>query len=105
METSDYVCVGKLDEFPKGVIRACRVNQKSVAVVQVSGRVHAYANVCPHAGYTLAGGPVTDTTLICDVHGAEFELETGVAIRGPAARGLDVYKVRVEGSDVLVAEG
>ncbi|HLF76197.1 MAG TPA: Rieske (2Fe-2S) protein [Dehalococcoidia bacterium] len=100
----EFVCVGKVDEFPAGVIRACRVGEKSVAVVRVSGSVHAYANACPHAGYTLSGGPVTETTLICDVHGAVFDLESGAALTGPASVGLVVYQVRLEGDDVLVAK-
>ena len=101
---SDFVSVGKLDEFPAGVIRACLVNQRSVAVVRVGDRVHAYANVCPHAGFLLSGGPVTATTLICDVHGAVFDLETGAPLSGPAPVGLSLYQVRIDGDDVLVAD-
>ena len=101
---AEYVNVGKLEDFPTGVIKACRVGEKSVAVVQVAGRVHAYANSCPHAGYTLSGGIATESRIICDVHGAHFDIDSGAALMGPATDGLDLYEVRLEGDDVFVAK-
>ena len=72
---AEYTNVGKLADFPTGEIKAVRVDEKSVAVVQVGGRVHAYANYCPHAGYTLSGGFATESRVICDVHGAHFDID------------------------------
>ncbi len=100
---AEYVKVGKLADFPTGEIKAVRVDEKSVAVVQVGGRVHAYANYCPHAGYTLSGGFATESRVICDVHGAHFDIDSGEVLVGPADEGLVLYDVHLEGDDVLVA--
>jgi nitrite reductase/ring-hydroxylating ferredoxin subunit len=45
-----------------------------------------------------------DGVLICNCHGAEFALETGAVIEGPADGPLETYAVRVvEGAvEVLV---
>ena len=102
---AEFVKVGRLNDFPAGVIKACRVGNKSIAVVQVAGRVHAYANSCPHAGYTLSGGIATESRIICDVHGAHFDIDTGEALIGPASDPLEMYEVRVIGDDILVAKG
>ena len=101
---AEFVNVGKIEDFPPGVIKACRVGEKSVAVVRVAGRLHAYGNACPHAGYTLSGGIATESRIICDVHGAHFDIDSGEALMGPATDGLDLYEVRVEGDAVLVAK-
>lgn len=101
---AEFVNVGRLADFPTGQIKGVRVNGKSVAVVQVGGRVHAYANFCPHAGFTLSGGMATEEQVICDVHGAYFDIDSGQPVEGPAEEPLVLYNVRVEGEDVLVAE-
>jgi nitrite reductase/ring-hydroxylating ferredoxin subunit len=100
----EFVKVGKLADFPPGAILARNVQGSSVAVVQVGGRVHAFANYCPHAGFMLSGGFATEDRLICDVHGANFDIVSGKAVSGPAFDGLEVYLVRLDGDDVLVAK-
>jgi nitrite reductase/ring-hydroxylating ferredoxin subunit len=50
--------------------------------------VHAWFNICPHAGRRLDWAPgqflkSKDGTLVCAVHGASFELEQGACVAGP----------------------
>jgi len=57
-------------------------------VVRRGGNVHAYVNHCPHAGYPLNWNPdaflAPDAPLIlCAMHGALFEIETGLCLAGP----------------------
>ena len=54
-------------------------------------------------GYTLSGGVATESRVICDVHGAHFDIDSGVPLMGPADEGLELYDVRLEGDDVFVA--
>jgi nitrite reductase/ring-hydroxylating ferredoxin subunit len=35
------------------------------------------------------------TTIMCQGHGSEFDVTTGAAVSGPAARPLNVYEVPV----------
>jgi len=72
-------------------------------VVRRGGNVHAYVNHCPHAGYPLNWSPdaflAPDAPLIlCAMHGALFEIETGLCIAGPCdglrLRALAVRVVR-----------
>ncbi len=57
-------------------------------VVRRGGRLHAYANVCPHARHPLDMLPdeflVRDGSMIrCGSHGAMFVPETGECVIGP----------------------
>ena len=72
-------------------------------VVRRGGNVHAYVNHCPHAGYPLNWSPdaflAPDAPLIlCAMHGALFEIETGLCLAGPCdglqLRALPVRVVR-----------
>lgn len=61
--------------------------EQSVIVLRRDGVVHAYINVCPHAGRRLDYAPgkflLKHDTLICAVHGATFQQTSGVCVAGP----------------------
>ncbi len=66
-------------------------------------QVHAWLNVCPHAGRRLDWAPgkflqSKDGHLVCAVHGASFEPDTGQCIAGPC-RGERLRRVAVEVRD------
>jgi nitrite reductase/ring-hydroxylating ferredoxin subunit len=58
-------------------------------VVRRGDTLKAYRNVCPHEGSSLpwrrnaylnAGG----TRIVCNAHGAQFDIDTGQCLLGPA---------------------
>ena len=73
------------------------------------GAVRAWLNVCPHAGRRLDWAPGKflrgkDGSLVCAVHGATFELESGACVSGPCkGDALRAVPVCVEGGKVLLA--
>jgi len=77
-------------------------------LVQVNGRLRAYANVCPHKGHPL--NLADDEFLVpgqallrCASHGALFEPESGLCVFGPCAgRSLTALECWVENGEVLV---
>ncbi len=60
---------------------------ESLIVLRSGTRAHAYLNVCPHAGRRLDWAPgkflVKDGILVCAVHGASFQTESGCCVGGP----------------------
>ena len=69
-------------------------------VVRRGREVHAYVNRCPHAGHPLNLRPheflTPDRTLVvCNSHGAVFEIATGYCVAGPCA-GASLRRVPVE---------
>jgi len=79
-------------------------------VVRRGDSVHAYVNFCPHAGFPLNWAPdgflAPDAPLIlCRMHGALFEMETGYCVSGPCAgRALRALAVRVQRGYVMLDE-
>ena len=79
-------------------------------VVRRGGNVHAYVNHCPHAGYPLNWSPdaflAPDAPLIlCAMHGALFEIETGLCLAGPCdGLSLRALAVRVVRGYVMLDE-
>ena len=65
--------------------------------------VRAWLNVCPHAGRRLDWSPgqflrSKDGLLVCAVHGASFDLGSGLCVAGPC-RGESLREVEVHCAD------
>jgi nitrite reductase/ring-hydroxylating ferredoxin subunit len=78
-------------------------------VVRSRGLLRAYVNHCPHAGFPLNGSPDAflapgSPVILCSMHGALFDLETGACISGPCeGLSLRALPVQVAHGYVLLA--
>lgn len=81
----------------------------SLLLLRSGGQLHAYLNVCPHAGRPLNWAPgrflYAHGQLVCAAHGASFRPEDGHCIGGPC-RGESLKRVAIElvDGEVLLAE-
>jgi nitrite reductase/ring-hydroxylating ferredoxin subunit len=80
-------------------------------VVRRGAQVHAYVNRCPHAGHRLNLRPheflsPDRSLLLCNSHGAVFEITTGLCVAGPCP-GARLRRIPVEVGNgyVLIAAG
>ena len=73
----------------------------AVCLANVEGRLAAVDNVCPHRQGPLGGGWLEGEEVVCPWHAWAFSLTTGVA-RPPERGKVSVFRVKVEGEDVLV---
>jgi nitrite reductase/ring-hydroxylating ferredoxin subunit len=79
-------------------------------VVRVADGVRAYVNRCAHLQFALNYSPHQFLTpdgsmILCQVHGALFEKETGHCVAGPCyGRSLIGVPVRVAAGYVLLAD-
>ena len=100
--SSHRICA--LSELEDGVARRFDLTGTPVAVVRLGDRVHAIGDTCSHADVSLSDGMVDteECALECLAHGSLFSLETGEALCLPAIKPVPVYKVRLEGDQVMV---
>jgi nitrite reductase/ring-hydroxylating ferredoxin subunit len=71
-----------------------------VAVARVNGRLYAFDDLCTCSDTPcpLSGGLLKGTTLMCQCHGAWFDITCGAVVNGPASDALNVYEVQeIEG--------
>lgn len=97
----ERVCA--LADVPAGEVRAVACGDRSIALANVGGELHAIDNLCTHDGGPLGDGRLDGDRVLCPRHGAAFDARSGRALTLPAVRGVRAYEVTVEGDDVYVA--
>lgn len=95
--------VARSEDLEEGKGRPYALVGHRLALVRHGGVVHALEDRCPHADASIACGPVENGVIACPWHYAEFDLETGAVLSGPAACGIPVYPVLEENGVVSVA--
>lgn len=79
-----------------------------ILLLRRGDRVHAYHNVCPHAGRRLDYAPgmflVRGDRLICAAHGATFDVTSGRCVGGPGGGALRSIVVNIRDNRVWLVE-
>lgn len=97
--------VGKVTDVPIGTARqVLSADGDDVLLCNVAGQLYAIANVCTHDGSPLDQGVLCGTEIECPRHGARFDIVSGAAVRLPAVRPIETFRVRLDGDDVYVDE-
>jgi nitrite reductase/ring-hydroxylating ferredoxin subunit len=93
---AEFVEVGPAAAIPPGSAVVTEVNGVPVAVFNSGGQFFAIADTCSHEEASLSEGTVVDPcTVECPLHGAQFDLRTGMALCLPATRPVATYDVEV----------
>lgn len=106
----------------KSVIKVCKVSAiplKGGKIVAASGKAflitqpregvyRAFSATCTHNGCAIGPGDpsanaVQGGVVTCNCHGAQFNPENGVAVRGPAQNPLTKYTVKVTGNYLYIS--
>ena len=114
MTSMREVVVGSLDELGDPGCREFTIGEGDWPfrgfVVRQGDGIHAYANVCAHVGHPLNWMPddflsKDRESIQCASHGALYEIDTGLCVRGPCA-GKSLRRVEVSVRDgVIYATG
>ena len=98
------VSVAKVSDIASGSSKRVDVDGHRVCVVHIGDDWYAISDTCSHANYSLCEGDLweDEREIECPKHGSTFSLETGEPQTLPATQPVPVYKVHVEGDDVVV---
>jgi len=91
-----------LSAFPPGSKRAFKVGTRRVALFNIAGKLHAMDDVCPHAGASLAAGPLRDTCIMCPLHAIKFDVTTGQPVGFQGIEPLQCFPVTVNGDAIAI---
>jgi len=96
----EFIRVAAVSDIREGEMKI--VFNGLAVVANVADRLHAFGNVCPHAGGPLGEGFLDGHIVECPWHAAQWDIATGAAVSGLATIDIPVFKVRVVGEAVEI---
>jgi 3-phenylpropionate/trans-cinnamate dioxygenase ferredoxin subunit len=87
-----------------GTAKRFDIEGHRIALIRIQNDFYAIGDKCSHADYSLSEGEVyeKDCEIECWKHGSTFSLVTGEPQMLPATKPVPVYRVEVQGDDVML---
>ena len=99
--SSQWFFARPLPELPASGASMVRLNGKQIALFNTSRGVKACDNRCPHEGFPLSEGSVSeDCKLTCNWHNWKFDLESGENLLGGDT--LRTYPVEIRNGEIWI---
>ena len=92
---AEWIRVGSVRELGRDGQKVVSANGPTVLVLASDGEVFAVANRCPHMGFPLSRGTVSDGILTRHWHHAKFDLAGGCAV-DPFADDVTSFRVKIK---------
>lgn len=102
MEAEKWVRIAGVEDVAEGEAAPFEVNGHSLALYHTGGAWFCTDNICTHAMALLTDGWFDGHVVECPLHAGQFDIRTGEGLCPPITKELPIFKVRVEGGDVLV---
>ncbi len=98
-----FIKVATISQLTPGTRMLVEYEGTPVGLFNIGGELYAIQDICTHDGGSVAEGEVDGDIIICPRHGARFNLKTGAVRALPAYRPVPIYRVKIEGDDILIA--
>jgi nitrite reductase/ring-hydroxylating ferredoxin subunit len=105
MNETTWINVGPAADWPADGGKLVTLGARRIGVYRHQGAWYALKDICPHAGVSLARGPVTDGAVMCVGHGWRFSLKDGGIVSGPKGFKVPTYPARERDGQVEVDLG
>ena len=92
----EFIEVAPIEDLPVGERLFLELDDQTVVVFNIGGRLCAIADLCTHDNGPLGEGELDGDQIICPRHGARFDACSGKALTLPAVTPTKAYPVRVE---------
>lgn len=98
----NFVTVAREDQIPEGSMFGVAVAGNPILLSKIGGKIYAMDAVCSHYYGYLPKGELRDHTVICPVHKAQYDINTGKVVKN--VPGLMKLAARREATDLRTYE-
>jgi nitrite reductase/ring-hydroxylating ferredoxin subunit len=88
--------------LPVGEPKAFKIKGHEILAVNVGDKIFCLDARCTHAGSPLAEGTLNGEVLTCPWHYSQFDITSGMVLRGPAQKQLKTYRVEERENFVFI---
>ena len=97
----NYLKIANLQQVQKAGCLIVQAQGQPIALFHHQGKIYALDNRCPHMGFPLHQGTVSDCILTCHWHHARFDLTSGGTF-DPWADDVRVFPVQIRGEEIWI---
>ena len=101
----DWIKVATLEECPPGSLRSVMVGMEPVVLANVDGTIHAVVDRCSHEDLPLSDGELEGDILVCQYHGARFDVASGAPRGLPAVKPVKTFPVEIREDEIYIRKG
>lgn len=94
--------LGQTSAIRRGEAKGYMVAGEAIAVYNVGGEFFATRDCCSHQEARLSRGFLLDDIVECPLHGAKFNVKTGVAVSLPATRAITTYQLKITNEEIYI---
>lgn len=102
-EQLEYVPVAAEGELPNGERLFVEIDDYSIVVFNIAGKLFAIADICSHDDGPLGEGALEgEYEIACPRHGARFDVRSGAAKTLPAIVAIPAFPVRIQDGQIEI---
>ncbi|HLF87128.1 MAG TPA: non-heme iron oxygenase ferredoxin subunit [Nitrospiria bacterium] len=98
----NMIRVAEVSDLPVGGVKKVSLEDVDIAIFNIGGELYAIGDTCTHEQASLSEGDLDGDNISCARHGATFNIKTGEVVALPAVMPVPIYRVKVEGKDILL---
>src|SRR5258708_18698060 len=91
----EYVEIAPVSELAMGERLFVEIGGKPIVIFQIGGQYYSIGDVCSHDEGPVGEGQLTDHTITCPRHGAQFDVRNGGVVAMPAVVDIPAYPVQI----------
>ncbi|MFH1766078.1 MAG: non-heme iron oxygenase ferredoxin subunit [Gemmatimonadota bacterium] len=99
---TDWIKVATLEDCPPGSLRSVMVGLDPVVIANVDGTIYAVMNRCSHEDLPLSDGEMEGTTIVCQYHGARYDVTSGAPRGLPAVKHIKAFPVEIREEGIYI---
>jgi len=92
--------VARSGDLEVNQMKLVHVNGRRIVLARTADGYVAFDDRCTHRGGSLAGGTIICGTVQCPWHGSQFDVASGAVKAGPAEKGIETFRVKVNGDRI-----
>ena len=98
---SEWQAVCPLAKLTEGEPFGVEHGDRRIALFLIGSKVYATGDICPHNFALLSTGYIDGNSVVCPLHGAEFDIKTG-RCQNALYKRIQTYDVEVRDGQVFV---
>ena len=104
-----FVKVAAKSEIQQGQMKAVRIGEKNILIVNIDGKFYAIGGNCSHSGGEFAKGTLERNIVTCPRHHAQFDVTTGkvvshpkIPLIHPKASDEPTYQIKIDQENIMI---